>query len=34
MEEEFFTPGSIELLEARKFMTKYSLPRYEQQDDL
>ncbi|KAI9267418.1 WD40-repeat-containing domain protein [Sporodiniella umbellata] len=26
-EEEFFTPGSAELLEARRFMTKYSLPR-------
>ncbi|KAL0080122.1 WD40-repeat-containing domain protein [Phycomyces blakesleeanus] len=25
--EEFFTPGSIELLEARKWITSYSLPR-------
>lgn len=27
-DEEFFTPGSTELLEARKWITKYSLPRY------
>ncbi|KAG0174743.1 U4/U6 small nuclear ribonucleoprotein Prp4 [Apophysomyces sp. BC1034] len=26
-EEEFFTPGSMSLLEARKWMTTYSLPR-------
>ncbi|KAI9018624.1 WD40-repeat-containing domain protein [Phycomyces nitens] len=27
MLEEFFTPGTIELLEARKWITSYSLPR-------
>ncbi|RCH83047.1 U4/U6 small nuclear ribonucleoprotein Prp4, partial [Rhizopus stolonifer] len=32
-EEEFFTPGSAELLEARKWMTKYSLPRAKQRND-
>jgi hypothetical protein len=27
-EEEFFTPGSQELLEARQWVAKYSIPRY------
>ncbi|KAL0145985.1 WD40 repeat-like protein [Mucor lusitanicus] len=31
--EEFFTPGSVELLEARKWITKYSLPRAKQRND-
>ena len=25
--EEFYTPGSLELLEARRYMAEYSLPR-------
>ncbi|KAF7727332.1 hypothetical protein EC973_007641 [Apophysomyces ossiformis] len=29
-EEEFFTPGSLSLLEARKWITTYSLPRAKQ----
>ncbi|KAI8645051.1 WD40-repeat-containing domain protein [Parasitella parasitica] len=32
-DEEFFTPGSAELLEARKWITKYSLPRAKQRND-
>ncbi|KAI8387502.1 WD40-repeat-containing domain protein [Blakeslea trispora] len=31
--EEFFTPGSVELLEARKWLTKYSLPRAKQRNE-
>ena len=30
-EEEFYTPGTIDLLDARRKMAEYSLPRYSPQ---